>query len=350
MLRFGESFDESTGTTNLADIWTSVQTKGTFTNKIMASVGRFGSKGYRVDQWDEARGLALTIDQQLTWIVGFAFKFDANPTSAGVRLVSFYDQGTIQCYLLFNIATLTLSAVRGDGTVLGTSTVALTINAYAYLEVKVKIHASTGTFEVRKDETVILTVTGANTQTSGANQANQIVFAASPTGNVSFGYFDDIYICDSNGLVNKDYLGNVYVEALFPNATGTFSQWGRVDTALTNTQNWQSVDEVPPNDDTDYNVGSAVAQRDTYAFTDPILDTQIYGVVANMYIAKQYAGTRNVTPVIYLSGTAYFGGTVYFGSDYQYTQQVFEYNPNAGTAWTFAAIGSAEFGIQIIQP
>ena len=140
------------------------------------------------------------------------------------------------------------------------------------------------------------------------------------------------------------------MESLFPNAPGTFEQWGRVDTALTNTRNWQSVDEMPPNSDTDYNVGSAVNQRDTYNFTDPAVDTEVFGVITDMFIRKQYAGSRNVTPVIYLSGTAYQGGTAYFGSDYQYTQQVFEYNPNAATAWTVPVIGTAEFGIQIIQP
>ena len=244
---------------------------------------------------------------------------------------------------------MTLSAVRGDGTVLGTSTVTLTQNAYAYIEVKVMGHASTGTFEVRKDETVILTVTGANTQMSGANQANQIWFGAGGPVNQN-GYFDDLYICDLAGSVNKDYLGNILVESLFPNAPGTFEQWGRVDTALTNTRNYQSVDEAPPNNDVDYNVGSAVGQRDTYGFTDPALDTEVFGVITDMFIRKQYAGTRNVTPVIYLNGTAHLGNTVYFSTDYLYAQQVFESNPNTASAWTTSVIGTAEFGIQIINP
>ena len=175
MLRFADGFDWSTGQDNVTDMWTA-WTKAA-TNSIIAAQGRFGTSAYRAQNWSNPFELSITIDQQQTWIVGFAFKLDGT-TAVDYRLLAFHDQGTEQCYLQLNATTLTLSAYRGNGTVLGTSTVALTQGAYAYIEVKVKVHASTGTFEVRKDETVILTVTGANTQMSGANQANNIRFAA----------------------------------------------------------------------------------------------------------------------------------------------------------------------------
>ena len=95
-----EGWDWSTGADNLLDMWTAMnrEAPGAVDNIIVAAQGRFGSSALQVNDWDTAAaggGTSVTLDQQLTWIVGFAFKL-AGSTAQTYRLLSLYDRGTEQ--------------------------------------------------------------------------------------------------------------------------------------------------------------------------------------------------------------------------------------------------------------
>src|SRR5215831_14854755 len=137
-LRFMESYDNyvnsdvalSSGTSK----WnTFVNTSGTIVP------GRF------INSWRSAPGqqcyMIKTLDNQPTWVVGFAFKMN-NEFYNGQPILGIYDVSTIQVYLSVNgSGNLILSRAS---TVLsgGTSTNALTLGTWYYIELYITISSS----------------------------------------------------------------------------------------------------------------------------------------------------------------------------------------------------------------
>lgn len=65
-------------------------------------------------------------------------------------------------------------------------------------------------------------------------------------------FFDDVAINDSTGSYQTSYPGSGKVILLVPNADGDATVWRDTTNTTVGTNNWQLVDEVPPNDATDF--------------------------------------------------------------------------------------------------
>lgn len=62
--------------------------------------------------------------------------------------------------------------------------------------------------------------------------------------------WDDAYLLDTEGSEFDDFLGNVHLEARYPNDAGFYTNWAPTPAG---TSNWANVDENPPDDDDTYN-------------------------------------------------------------------------------------------------
>jgi hypothetical protein len=159
-------------------------------------------------------------------------------------------------------------------------------------------------------------------------------------------YVDDYYACDIQGSTNNDFLGDVRVQAVFPNGNGNYSQ-------LTNdlgnmTNNYTHVDEADPNDDTDYVESSNAGDKDTYTYQDlPTTTGTVYGVQVMTYAKKTDSGSRTIRNLARLSGTdADNGSDIALPSGYTYLPSIFETKPGGG-AWTITDVNNAEFGVKV---
>jgi hypothetical protein len=349
-LLFVDSFDHYTTLAQITNKW-SLQELGTgVTVDIQSGQGRSGTNALRINDWSTGApryrsGPHVAIANTATIITGFAFRLDGSPASGPYALLQIWDLDTLQCYLDLN-TDMTLSFVRGDDTVLGTSTATLTAGTYAYIEVKVTVDGS-GSYEVHVDETTVLTATGVDTDISGNSYCNAIQIGGKGPNN-NDGMFDDFYLSDTTGDYNKDFLGDTHIEARFPDNAGDYEDWGLVDAAVTNTRNWESVDEATPDDESTYNAGSALNQRDTFFFGSPVLDVPVYGLVLQNRVRKASAGERNLALISISAGSLMQGDTHYFGSEYRYIRQIYPTEPVTGTVWTRDGIGTAQFGYEII--
>jgi len=295
---------------------------------ITTSNPRTGSRGFL--PWGP---FYLTLDAQATWIVGFAYR----PVVSGdYDVVGFYDAGTVQLTLYYN-TDRTLSVKRGS-TVLGTSVVALTLNAYQYVEFKATIHNSTGAYEVRLNSVNILSGSGADTQNTGNATANQLM-ANSPFNNYTF---DDMYLCDGTGSSNNDFLGDVKVTTLYPSGAGNSTQW-----TPSAGSNYQCVDESQANGDTDYVSSATATQRDTYAYGDLTGSPTVHAVCLAMHARKDDAGARQIKPVVRHSSTDYDGTAISLATSYANHRQYYDVNPGTSVAWTASDVNGAEFGVKL---
>jgi hypothetical protein len=98
------------------------------------------------------------------------------------------------------------------------------MNQFNYFEIKATIHDTTGSIELRINGVPALNLVNQDTRNAGTGVVNAIRIG----GTNSFGpiwAMDDLYICNTSGSTNNDFLGDIRVDTLYPNADGTYSQW-----------------------------------------------------------------------------------------------------------------------------
>ena len=272
-----------------------------------------------------------------TLVFGLALKVDA---LVSLDILTLKESATSHLILRLN-ATGTLSVVRAASTVLGTSSTSLSTDAFYYIEIKATIHDTTGAVEVRVNGVTCLNLTGQDTRNAGTTGLidNFVITGTSGTWRL-----DDFYVCDTSGTKNNDFLGDVRIDTLLPNADGTYSQF----TPSTGTNHSALVDEATPNT-TDYNDGATVGNRDSHQFTNltSIASQIVYGVQVNAAIQKDDAGAKSACTFVRSGTTDGDAATAVLGTAQTYVSQIFETNPSGGVAWTEASVNAAEFGMKV---
>lgn len=332
---FWDGFDYYT-TTGFSDVWTNIGNGANFTT------GRFGVGQcmYQVSNGNAGPNRTLTnmglASTATTFIHSFAFLISTTPGST-TTIWAYRDSGTQQVEL--RIGTANKLIISRNGTTLGTAATALTTNQWYWIEVKIKIDGTTGTYEIMLNGVSDLSATGANTK----NTANAYIteISAWPNGTTPTLQVDDMVFQDDNGGT-PSYTGESRVITQTPNASGTNTQF----TPSTGS-NWQNVDEIPRNGDTDYNSDSTVGHKDTYNLASFGVTGTIFGVQMSLYVRKDDVSTRKIKPLCRSGSTDYEGAEVTLGSSYVYTRNQWLTDPNTSAAWTPTNLDAAEFGIEI---
>jgi len=325
---------------NVAQKWTN----SVLTQVFLQNPGRFGGSYLHFHQGNS--NVTKTLDNQATWIVGFGLRIGVGYTITGAFL-QILDAGTVQVDFRINPDN-TIAVSRNGTAVTGGANPAFTLmpGVWHFVEYKVTISSSiaANSWQVKVDGATVINVAAGQSSKNTANStANQVRFGPMPQNNDPD--YDDIYICDSQGTTNNDFLGDVKVATMMPTAAGTFSQWTPLSGA-----NYTNVNQTQPDDDASYVYTSTPGQTDTYLVGD-ITDNpvNIFGVQTSLYVRKDDAGVRTVSKVIRSGGTNYLGGAVdNLAAGYIYYTEVDEKDPNTGVAWTKTGFNAAEFGATII--
>lgn len=157
--------------------------------------------------------------------------------------------------------------------------------------------------------------------------------------------WDDVYVCDTSGSLNNDFLGDSHVETVYPNGDGAHSDW----TPNSGSTHWTQVDEAPPDGDTTYNGSGTLNAIDTYTMQDlSVIAGAIFGVQVTQHVRKADAALRQVKPVIRRSATDYLGAIETLSTSYVARAQLFETDPSTAAAWTVAGVNAAEFGSKVV--
>jgi hypothetical protein len=299
-----------------------------------------------------ASGAFATVKNASTWIFGAAFNWQQY--GGGVL---FQNIGTTQVQIVINNDG-TLSVFNGPhglnpGVQLGRTdpSVAISLGRYYYIEFKSMINQTTGTAVVRINGQTVLNLAGVNTSPNGDNNADSFAVNG-PGGGVGtiFVFVDDLYVCDTSGTANIDFLGDVKIGLIMPAAAGDFTQW----TPVGGGTNYLLVNEVPPDGDTTYVFAVAPAMGafpiDTYFFQTVDPNSVILAIQSNILARKDDVGNRALSLVTRFGGSNFvsdssgrFVNETYI--DYRNPQDV---NPLTGLQWTPATINAAQFGYQLI--
>lgn len=279
-----------------------------------------------------------------TLIMGTAFKCTNldDDTNWGRDCIQAAINGSFQFSVTSNAAgQLEFRRGNWNGSIMQTSGALITPNIWYWLEVKVYIHDTAGTYEVKLNNTTVLSGTNVDTKASASAGANQVWLSGFAYNRYT--YWDDLYVCDTTGDFANDFLTDgARVVSLLPSGAGNYSNW-----TPSAGSNYECVDEVPPNGDTDYVSAATSGIKDSYAFGDlPISQGYVLGVQYSVFGKKTAGGVEQFKPLFRPASTDYEGTLTALTDSYAYHTVTQNENPETAAQWTISEVNSAEFGIK----
>lgn len=239
--------------------------------------------------------------------------------------------GTQCCVQLQSDGTLVIRRGGPGGTAIGQTTFACNMGSGYYIEFSFLIADSGGWAEVRVNNDVKLTVTGADTQAQTAATWNGCEW-------FTYNEIADLYVNDSSGTLNNGYRGDTRVDMHLPNAAGDASEWTPYSGA-----NYTNVDEAQASD-TDYNTSDAVGETDLYnleAFKAP--GGLISGISLWPRLGKVDSGAGGVRGVLKIGSTEYEHAETKYPSATSYLYFPIQYDGSPASGSPADAFTESEF-------
>lgn len=280
-----------------------------------------------------------------TLVCGLAFRINSYP--AVFATVASFDDGTTQQVGIWIDPTGKIQVKNGGLTNLFTSSNAMLLNTWYFIEFKATIHNTTGVFEVRVNGSSVGWVpqqTGQNTRSSSNNFATRFSIQRSGLGS-SQADWDDVYVCDTSGSAPlNDFIGDCRINTKLAVANGATNQF----TPVGEGSNYQCVDNNPPNDAV-YVADDVVGHRDLYDIEDNENGLVPLAVTILHSGKKSDAGARSYSEVYRAAdGTAYVASPKTLGTTFTWQAQIHPTDPHTGIAWTLANLNAAQFGQDVV--
>lgn len=287
-----------------------------------------------------------SLGQQNTWVVGVGLRM-SNDADFELR---FLDDDTEQCRLeaVQNGSNFDLRLVRGSTTIF-TSSTSFQANIWHYFELKVTVRTGTnGSYELRRNETLVDSGSSVNLAESGSDGCDAVSLGHHSAGSV---FVDDLYVLDSTGTSNNDFLGDSLCVAILPDGDGATTNW----TTSTGVTHYTLVDDsstLPP-DNNDYVYSDTNGQIDLFSFDDlPATGLGSIRAVKLSNLSRMAAvGSRTCRAKFRSSG-----GTVANGDDFVVDGEsaldrpvIFDENPVTTSAWTASDINGGQFGVEVVS-
>lgn len=219
--------------------------------------------------------------------------------------------------------------------------------AWQYVEFRVKFHATLGEFEIKRDGVQVALGTGLDTLNGQTLGGASLRINASAS--LQFHHIDDLYILDTLGTVNNDFLGDNRITALHTTANGNDNDF----TAFPTSANWQAVDEAIHDQNTTYVESGLVGAKDDYTnqtFAAKAVSTgTINGVQVVNASLKTDAGTMKYKDEMVIATVRYDNGTEVTSTSGAYKMSTFirDTDPSDSAAWTESKVEAVGSGFTI---
>jgi len=293
-----------------------------------------------------------------TCIIGFACR----PGSPFINSIAFLrvNQGdNTQVALRYDTSSNTIGLYWGDSSLRESSpSVVGLIDAdkWAYLEFKLVIDDSVGNVSMRINGKPFWT--SANYDTKRYELLWDNIFIR-PRGIASNTHMDDLYICDTLGDTNNDFLGDVIIEAQGPSIDGSYTEFSPSSgLSHVNLVNDYVLQGTPA--ETTYVDSLVTGERELFQFADlperiPNPNPKVLGVVVEPLWRITEETPRQTRGVAHLNRqsvevTSKAGDPLNVGTlrkDYlTHTPLVIESDPN-GEPWTSRTVNKSQFGVKI---
>jgi hypothetical protein len=249
--------------------------------------------------------------------------------------VLFEDESNIDQVKLYVNNSWGIDVYRGDNTLLGSTADDLIANRrWFYLEAKVTISATVGVVELRINGNQVLNLTSQDTK-NGSDYIRSFGLTAIHSDNET--NFDDIYVDDAQ------FHGDCRVKTFVPDSDGNSTDFTR----STGSNDYECVDELPANEDTDYIVSDTLNHKSIFGITTGALGT-VKGIQLSNRVRIDEVGTKKITPIVRSNSTDYTGTeTELITADYLFESEIWETDPDDSNPWDQTKLEAAEFGLEI---
>lgn len=325
------------------------QLGGPNSGSVVTNGGRFGGgclnppANNNANYWSLLQHLASGTD----YFVGISFKNSALPTTAKT-LIQVTD---ISGNVLFSVAVLANGAIQAynsSSAAVGASAGGVIIgNTWFRIEVKFNTGTSTttGTIEVRVNGVSVLALTGLNLYRSGAAAEFVQLYGQDSSAH----YFDDITVNDTTGDANNDWLGDVRVDVLKPNADTAVADWA----PDAGSEGWSRIDDQNggADEDTSYVQTANVGDKSEFDLSNIVgISSGINAVQVRVRAKKSDAGTRTYRAYLNNNGEVAEGNAINPSTDYSWAFNLTaEANPDGGEAWTDDAVKTLKLGLELVS-
>lgn len=294
---------------------------------------------------------AFPVEEEL--IVGFAWKIERISELHTICEFRYDDQfGTIRNHLGLWMAgdgALTVGYFNASGNrvkLIDTDPNFLFPNVWHFIEVRVRFHDTEGFVQVRIDGQTCISHTGRTKNPNAPAMCN--VFRAGhyylEDNTLLDVFMDDFYILNTDGEEFSDFLGDVVVHTVLPNADGSRNELQQFGGSL---QHYTAVDDVPPDADVSYLYGNVVGMQELFE-VDP-LPTNVINVLAVSIHArskKDAAGASGIKMACRYDDTTVLGPVEPVTTQYLTRALILEHAPDGG-AWTKAKAEAMEIGFEV---
>ena len=236
-----------------------------------------------------------------------------------------------------------IALVDSTNSLLGqTSSPAIVAEAYQHIEVKCTFAGAAGACEVRVNGVTVLDLTNVNI--GGAATAAQYRWGVANSQSPEVGelWLDDHYIWDDQGSFNTDFVGDIKLFRIDPNADTAQTDWTR----NAGSNDFEAIDDDAPDDATTYLQATSPAQEsefqleNTPATADSILflATYVYGLKTDAGNASVRVGMASANIGSPSAPATVYGTEHTITEAWTYYEDIFESDPATGSAWTPDAV------------
>jgi hypothetical protein len=348
-LLFMDGFDHYNVVTYPTLKWTSLG--ATSNSTYLTTGGRRGGGAITVSGYQGGGEDTIYLKKTLasnysTIIVGFAFYYAIGSCAHQMYQVKLGDGTVDHIYLYLDYTTHYLVVMRAPSTILGTYEVALTAGVWYYIELKVTISDTVGVVQLRVNEYLALDLSNQDTRNGGNEYVNTLNIGGQSNGSAYYQKwtYDDLYICDTSGSNNNDFLGDCRIDTLLPSGAGYSTQW-----TPSAGSNYQCVDDALFDNGTDYISENDVNNIDSYALGDlPTGIAGIKGIQTNIFAKRTDSGVvTKFKPILRPVSSNHEKTEVTTTINYYDYTEVTELNPDDSAAWEKADIDGMEVGVKL---
>lgn len=222
-------------------------------------------------------------------------------------------------------------------------------DSWHHLELGMKIHDSTGWFELRQDGITRLRFDGDTNNGGAAGLIDQVRLNVITNGGI-WG-IDDVHILNSLGSIPAltTWLGDTRMYPLYPIGDGFYLML--VGSDADSIDNWILVDETGTPITTDFVFSATVGDKDTYEFSDlPVTVGTVRGIEIRVHAAKSDTGTKQFRTIDRRAGADAFQADHALAAVplYQTHHDILEQDPHAGPGdWTIPNVNATEWGMEV---
>jgi hypothetical protein len=270
------------------------------------------------------------------------------------KIIQFRDDiNTIHGTVVINGVGASISVYRGDNaTLLATSATNVTPpGVWTYVECKYTCDDTNGGFQVKANGVDIIkigafadTPTTLDTRNGGNANVNAIQWAG--TASVfDNNFIDDVYVCDTTGSAPyDDFLGDVRVIEILPNAAGDSTQW-----TPNAGNNWDRVDDANNQDgDTTYVASSTAGHTDLYNMTAAASGATVIRAAKVIATARKAdAGAQSLELLVKSGSTTDASSAFALTDGYTEYNNTYLQNPDTTADWTVADLDALQSGFRI---